>query len=182
MDGVRSAVAGQIDPQDHLSFSVADLLRDDGWNDAVRDCDYVIHVASPMGQGEPKANLVSPAREGTLRVLRAAREPPHARIVVVTCPAILPPSGTCPTLGINDPDAVVMRQAGDMLAEVTRASAKEAAVILVDMAQLSLGHDACAETPWINGAVPAQGAKFHPTMVCASATAEPIRTALHPSS
>ena len=99
-----------------------------------------------------------------------------------TYPAILPPSSTCPKLGINDADAIIMRQGGDILAKVTRASAKEAAVSLVDMAQLSLGHDACADTPWVNGAVPAQGAKFHPTTIGASATAEAIRAALHPSS
>ena len=84
VDAVRSAVAGQIDPQDSLSFSVADLLKDDGWKDAVRECDYVIHVASPMGQGEPKADLVSPAREGTLRVLRAARDAGVRRVVLTS--------------------------------------------------------------------------------------------------
>ena len=84
VDAVRGAVAGQIDPQDRMSFSVADLLKNDGWNDAVRDCDYVIHVASPMGQGKPWADLVSPAREGTLRVLRAAREAGVRRVVLTS--------------------------------------------------------------------------------------------------
>ena len=84
VDAVRSAVAGQVELQDRLSFSVADLLQDDGWDDAVRDCAYVIHVASPMGQGEPKADLVSPAREGTLRVLRAARKAGVRRVVLTS--------------------------------------------------------------------------------------------------
>ena len=84
VDAVRSAVAGQIDPQDRLSFSVADLLKDEGWKDAVRGCDYVIHVASPMGQGEPKADLVRPAREGTLRVLGAARGAGVRRVVLTS--------------------------------------------------------------------------------------------------
>ena len=84
VDAIRIAIAGQIDPQDRLSFSVADLLIDVGWDDAVRDCDYVIHVASPMGQGEPKADLVSPARAGTLRVLRAAREAGVRRVVLTS--------------------------------------------------------------------------------------------------
>ncbi len=112
----------------------------------------------------------------TLREIR--RRAPHARILVVTYPAILPPSGTCPKLGINATEAVVMRQVGDLLAEVTRTSAQEAAVSVIDMAKLSQGHDACSATPWVNGATPAQGAKFHPTLAGASATAAEIRNAL----
>ena len=115
----------------------------------------------------------------TLREIR--RRAPHARIVVVTYPAILPPSGTCPKLGINATEAIVMRRVGDLLAEVTRASAREAGVSVVDMAKLSLGHDACAATPWINGAAPPQGAKFHPTLAGASAAAAEIRNAVEPS-
>lgn len=65
-----------------------------------------------------------------------------------------------------------MRQVGDLLAEVTRASAQKAAVSVIGMAKLSAGHDACAVTPWVNGAVPAQGAEFHPTLAVASATAD----------
>ncbi len=81
---VRNAVAGQIDPEDKFSFSVADLLKDDGWSDAVRGCNYVIHVASPMGQGEPKADLLRPAREGTIRLLKAAREAGVQRVVLTS--------------------------------------------------------------------------------------------------
>ncbi len=110
------------------------------------------------------------------------RRAPQARVIVVTYPTILPPSGTCPKLGINAADATVMREVGDRLAETTRASAQGAAVSLVDMARLSSGHDACAPTPWTNGAAPEQGAKFHPTLAGASATAQAIRRALQTSS
>jgi len=42
----------------------------------------VLHVASPMGQGEPKGtDLVSPARDGTLRVLKAAARNGVHRVV-----------------------------------------------------------------------------------------------------
>ncbi len=112
----------------------------------------------------------------TLQEIR--RRAPHARIVVVTYPAILPFSGTCPKLGINDADAVPMRQVGELLAQVTRVSAQEAGVNVVDMANLSAGHDACAAVPWVNGAAPAQGAKFHPTLAGASVTAAEIRKVL----
>ena len=109
----------------------------------------------------------------TLHEIR--RRAPHARIVVVTYPAVLPSAGTCPKLGIDDAEAALMRQVGKQLAQVTRASAQEAGVSVVDMANLSAGHDACAAIPWVNGAAPAQGAKFHPTLAGASATAAEIR-------
>ena len=89
---VRSAVAGQANAQDRLSFFVADLLEDKGWSDAARGCDYVVHVASPMGQGESKADLLSPAREGTIRILRAAQNAGVQRVVLTSSTVAAKPS------------------------------------------------------------------------------------------
>ena len=73
---VRSALkANGAEVGDRLSFVVADLERDEGWGQAVEACDYVLHVASPFPPTVPKHEdeLIIPAREGALRVLRAAR-------------------------------------------------------------------------------------------------------------
>jgi len=69
-----------------LTFFAVDLLKDDGWADAARGCTFVHHVASPFPSAPPKTDdeLVIPAREGTLRVLRAAREAGTVRRVVIT--------------------------------------------------------------------------------------------------
>src|SRR5215469_2149959 len=66
---------GTSGPGAALSFFAADLGSDDGWPPAVEGCDYVLHVASPFPAGVPKHpdDIIVPAREGTLRVLRAAR-------------------------------------------------------------------------------------------------------------
>ena len=80
---VRAAIGRLVDASDRLAFLTADLLSDLGWDEAVANCDTVFHVASPMGQGEPKADLVRPAREGTGRVLRAASRH-HVRRFVYT--------------------------------------------------------------------------------------------------
>ena len=65
-EAVQAAVASQVDPADRLSCFAADLSSEQGWASAVQGCDFVLHVASPMGQGMPKGtDLVSPAREGT---------------------------------------------------------------------------------------------------------------------
>lgn len=71
---------------DQVGFVIADLLRDDGWREAVAGCDYVLHVASPLGAHVPEDEneLIVPAREGTLRVLRAARDAAVKRVVVTS--------------------------------------------------------------------------------------------------
>jgi nucleoside-diphosphate-sugar epimerase len=69
-----------------LSLFAADLESDAGWSEAVQGCDYVLHVASPILERVPKdANeMIVPAREGTLRVLRAARDAGVKRVVLTS--------------------------------------------------------------------------------------------------
>lgn len=77
--------AGEPDA-DGLSFATADLEQDAGWETAVRGCDYVLHVASPFPRAVPRDEneLIRPAREGTLRVLRAARDAGVRRVVLTS--------------------------------------------------------------------------------------------------
>jgi len=69
-----------------VEFFAADLLRDEGWSEACEDCTFVLHVASPFPATRPKHEdeLVLPARDGTLRVLRAAAAAGTVKRVVVT--------------------------------------------------------------------------------------------------
>jgi dihydroflavonol-4-reductase len=71
---------------DQLSFATADLMDDAGWADAVSGCDFVLHVASPFPLGPPKHedDLIVPAREGALRILRAARDARVRRVVMTS--------------------------------------------------------------------------------------------------
>jgi len=71
------------DAGDRLSFFAADLQKDAGWPEAVAGCDYVLHVASPFPATVPKDEneLIVPAREGALRVLRASRDAGVKRVV-----------------------------------------------------------------------------------------------------
>lgn len=71
--------------RDRLSFVAADLGHDEGWERAAAGCAFVIHSASPvpMGPVRDPATIIEPAREGTLRVLRAA-EAARAKRVVLT--------------------------------------------------------------------------------------------------
>lgn len=78
--------AGGATGGDRLSFFAADLESDDGWVEAVAGCDYVLHVASPFPATQPKHEdeLIVPAREGALRVLRAARAAGVKRVVLTS--------------------------------------------------------------------------------------------------
>ncbi|MEV0298455.1 aldehyde reductase [Nocardia sp. NPDC050710] len=69
-----------------LEFTAADLDNDTGWAAAVSGCTYVMHVASPFPSQPPadERELIGPAVEGTLRVLRAAADNTGVRRVVLT--------------------------------------------------------------------------------------------------
>jgi len=87
--GMLAGAGAKLD--DRLAFVAADLERDDGWADAVADCDYVLHVASPMPPAAPTSEdeVIVPARDGVLRVLRAARDAAVQRVVLTSsCGAI----------------------------------------------------------------------------------------------
>lgn len=79
---------GGLDAQagKRLSFAAADLEKDAGWAEAAAGRDYVLHVASPLPPNAPKDEneLIVPARDGTLRVLHAARDAGVKRIVVTS--------------------------------------------------------------------------------------------------
>jgi nucleoside-diphosphate-sugar epimerase len=85
-DGLRTAVRRGGADDAGLEVVVADLMADDGWKEAMAGCDEVYHVASPIPAVQPKDpdELVVPAREGTLRVLRAARAAGARRVVLTS--------------------------------------------------------------------------------------------------
>ena len=77
---------GGAEPGGRLTFFAADLENDAGWAEAVDGCDYVLHVASPFPATIPddENDLICPAREGTVRVLRAARDYGVQRVVMTS--------------------------------------------------------------------------------------------------
>jgi len=78
--------AGGAEAGAALSFAAADLMSDAGWPEAAAGCDSVLHVASPFPASVPKHEdeLIVPAREGALRVLRAARDAGVKRVVLTS--------------------------------------------------------------------------------------------------
>jgi nucleoside-diphosphate-sugar epimerase len=83
IDALRRA---NITSLEKLSFFEAELGRDENWNEAVKSCNYVLHVASPFLLKEPKDEneLIIPARDGVLRVLKASRDAGVKRVVLTS--------------------------------------------------------------------------------------------------
>lgn len=77
---------GGVEAGDRLSFAAADLTSDAGWSEAVAGCTYVHHVASPFPPEIPKHEdeVIIPARDGALRVLKAARDAGVKRVVLTS--------------------------------------------------------------------------------------------------
>ena len=88
---VRAAVGTKTDAHERLSVHSADLLSDEHWDRVTEGCDYVLHVASPLPESQPKDpnELIVPAREGTLRVLRAALDAGVERVVLTSSVAAI---------------------------------------------------------------------------------------------
>jgi nucleoside-diphosphate-sugar epimerase len=77
---------GGITNFDQLDFAETDLLKDDNWNTAMAGCTYVLHVASPiyLKLPEHEDEMIRPAVDGTLRVLKAARDAGVKRVVMTS--------------------------------------------------------------------------------------------------
>jgi nucleoside-diphosphate-sugar epimerase len=98
--GRKQAVADAADPGGRLSFAVADLTADDGWDAALKGVDYVLHVASPLSGGTADA-MIAAARDGTLRVLHAAVAAGAKRVVMTSAANAASPSSYA-TEGVTD--------------------------------------------------------------------------------
>lgn len=83
--GVRKAVDGDGRFSDRLTFVLADLLADAGWDLAVSGCRHVFHVASPLGLGAAtQEQMIHTAVDGTLRVLAAAVRHEVERVIMTS--------------------------------------------------------------------------------------------------
>ncbi|WP_183560527.1 SDR family oxidoreductase [Mucilaginibacter sp. SP1R1] len=71
---------------DRLSFAVADLDRSDVWRELSKGVDFIQHVASPFPSTLPKHedDLIRPAKNGTLNILRAAAHNNIKRVVMTS--------------------------------------------------------------------------------------------------
>jgi nucleoside-diphosphate-sugar epimerase len=81
---VRVAVRRGGADDSGLEVVTAELTADEGWAAAVAGCEEVHHVASPMIHSDDPDEVIIPARDGTLRALRAARDAGARRVVLTS--------------------------------------------------------------------------------------------------
>ena len=100
---VRARIAAHVKPGNRLSFFEADLLEDAGWDPAMAGCDYVLHIAAPVGVEAPRNpdDLIIPTRDGALRVLGAACRAKVQRVVMTSAIEACRPPLTSPD-GVSD--------------------------------------------------------------------------------
>ncbi|CAH2353554.1 NADPH-dependent methylglyoxal reductase Gre2p [[Candida] railenensis] len=88
-ESILKTADGKLDKEtidSKLTFYEADLTTDEGWEEAINGAQYILHVASPFPTSEPKNenDLIIPAKEGTLRVLKIASKVGGVTKIVLT--------------------------------------------------------------------------------------------------
>ncbi len=88
---LRKTISNYVQANDRLEILPADLSQDSGWDEAMQNVEAVLHVASPFPLYEPEHEdeLIVPAVQGTLRVLRAAHKAGVKRVVQVSSVAAI---------------------------------------------------------------------------------------------
>ena len=97
-EALKTALAPHSDRAAEIELVEADLEDDAGWAEAVDGIDVVQHLASPFPLAAPKDpdELIRPARDGALRVLRAAKAGGVDRVVLTS-------SGAAVAYGVRGP-------------------------------------------------------------------------------
>ena len=83
---IVNAIKKEVDPKYNLEFCELNLLNDKGLDDAAKGCDFVMHIASPFINIEPKDEneYIRPAVDGTMRALKAAKSAGVKRVVLTS--------------------------------------------------------------------------------------------------
>ena len=86
VEEIKSDIEKHLNKQISLDVHIADLLKDDGWEDALKGCDAIIHVAGPfpMSYEGGEKELTGPHQDGAMRVFRFAKDLGINRIVLTS--------------------------------------------------------------------------------------------------
>ncbi len=83
---VKSDLEKYLEKEISLDIFEADLLKDDGWNDAIKGCEAIIHIAGPFPVGFEggEKELTGPHEDGAMRVFKLAKENGIKRIILTS--------------------------------------------------------------------------------------------------
>ncbi len=129
-------------------------------------CRHSERVCPLADERDTLRSIVDRVQPALVSVLDEVKErAPHARVLLVTYPRLLPERGSCPALPRFRPqDRATYRDVQLRLRAKMRAAADDAHVEFVDFYRESIGHDICARHPWVQGRVGSRyhGAALHP--------------------
>ena len=85
-DEIKSDLGSHLDKKISLDIFEADLLKDDGWNEALKGCDAIIHIAGPFPVGFEggEKELTGPHEDGAMRVFKLAKDNGISRIILTS--------------------------------------------------------------------------------------------------
>lgn len=193
MRGQHPGLAPQIDGLNEATRLVTVGL---GINDSGLFSNFIVRCAKagPFDpQGSPCANAYGPlsghrvvwalrlVREATVDALNEiVRRAPHARVLLVGYPQIVPATDTCPLLPLGRRDYPWVRGVVAGLDRALRSAATSVGITYIDVWGPSAGHDICGADPWINGSkgIPGRAAAYHPLEAEQQAVADLILNAL----
>lgn len=133
----------------------------------VATCGRVPGMIPSSGRSCPQTTWPSAADFDTLaaQLHQIAKEvrlrSPKATLVFVDYLRVLPPSGGCASIPIDERQSAAARTAFQGMADVTRKVAKAEGAVLLAAGDMSKGHDACSKEPWAAG-YPGAPASWHP--------------------
>ena len=141
-------------------------------------------VARAAGRPGPRCAAPRPATpeewtalaDAMVRIGREVRaRAPHAQVIFVDYPTIVPPQGTCVALGVAENNAADARATARRLSQVTAMAARRSGARLLAASALTRGHDACAPEPWSLGATMRPGGvPMHPAIPAHAAIADAL--------
>ena len=83
---IKSDLKEYLNKEINIEFFETDLLKDEGWNSAIKGSDAIMHVAGPypISFEGPEEDQIKPHEEGTLRVLRFAKSNDVERVIMTS--------------------------------------------------------------------------------------------------
>ena len=141
---IVQSVSKVVDCSDKIEFCELDLTKDKGWDDAIKGCEYVLHIASPLMLGFPKDpdDIILPAVNGLKRCIKSAVKNRVKRFVMTSSFAAIG-SGSKSKINFNDNDWTDLSNEKIMPYEISKTKAEKKMWEMAKKANL----DACAINP-----------------------------------
>ena len=89
-DEILDALKNVNTPTENLNLFILNLTEDEGWDEGMRGCDYLMHVASPLSvKAYDDEYFVKPAVAGVKRALKFAKKHNIKKVVLTSSVAAI---------------------------------------------------------------------------------------------